>query len=273
MPVSIGDSGALTVRVGRAVVQVREPEQIDAVWLARFVSQVEVSHDPPAQQRSRVRGDGRREPAQVVRGLSNEVRCVLGDDPLSGHVFLFLNRRGCQVKMLVWTRGGFTIVHKRLERGRFTFPERVRADAVRVEIDAHELAMLLEGLDLSSSPSARRWAPRRKASGDRGLTRSKRRREHRAWSDEITRDGLCTARWRAKARRCAGAPATWPASCSTGATMPRCSRWSASSLRRARSLSAASRPRAAGIARRSSLGAARADPGGAAHHGGGCERG
>ena len=71
-------------------------------------------------------------------GLSNEVRCVLGDDPLSGHVFLFLNRRGCQVKMLVWTRGGFTIVHKRLERGRFTFPERVRADAVRVEIDAHE---------------------------------------------------------------------------------------------------------------------------------------
>ncbi|MBK6517262.1 MAG: IS66 family insertion sequence element accessory protein TnpB [Polyangiaceae bacterium] len=38
-------------------------------------------------------------------GLSNEVRCVLGDDPLSGHVFLFLNRRGCQVKMLVWTRG------------------------------------------------------------------------------------------------------------------------------------------------------------------------
>ncbi|MBK8936150.1 MAG: hypothetical protein IPM79_00460 [Polyangiaceae bacterium] len=40
VPVSIGDSGALTVRVGRAVVQVREPEQIDAVWLARFVSQV-----------------------------------------------------------------------------------------------------------------------------------------------------------------------------------------------------------------------------------------
>ncbi len=47
---------------------------------------------------------------------------------------------------------------------------------------------------------------------------------------------LCTARWRAKARRCAGAPATWPASCSTGATMPRCSRWSRSSPRRTRSL-------------------------------------
>lgn len=101
-------------------------------------------------------------------GLSNEIRCVLGDDPLSGHVFLFLNRRRCQVKMLLWTRGGFTIVHKRLERGRFTFPERVHADAARVEIDAHELAMLLEGLDLSSSPSAKRWAPQRKASAIAG---------------------------------------------------------------------------------------------------------
>jgi transposase len=88
----------------------------------------------------------------------------LGDDPLSGHVFVFLNRRRCQVKMLVWTRGGFTIVHKKLERGRFTFPARVHAHAVRIEIDAHELAMLLEGLDLSSSPSARRWGPHREAS-------------------------------------------------------------------------------------------------------------
>lgn len=92
-------------------------------------------------------------------GLSNEVRCVLGADPLSGHVFLFLNRRRTQVKMLLWTRGGFLIVHKRLERGRFTFPERVTADAVRVEIDAHELAMLLEGLSKKEGRSAARWEP------------------------------------------------------------------------------------------------------------------
>ena len=44
-------------------------------------------------------------------GLSNEVRGVLALDPLSGHVFLFLNRRRTQVKMLLFTRGGFTIVH------------------------------------------------------------------------------------------------------------------------------------------------------------------
>jgi transposase len=92
-------------------------------------------------------------------GLSNEVRSVLSADPLSGHVFLFLNRRATQVKMLMWTRGGFTIVHKRLERGRFTFPSRVTREADRVEIDAHELAMLLEGLAPGVERSSKRWAP------------------------------------------------------------------------------------------------------------------
>ena len=67
-------------------------------------------------------------------GLSNEVRSVLRSDPLSGHVFLFLNRRRNQVKMLVWTRGGFMIVHKRLERGSFAFPERIDAATERADI-------------------------------------------------------------------------------------------------------------------------------------------
>jgi transposase len=92
-------------------------------------------------------------------GLSNDVRSLLLSDPLSGHVFIFLNRRATQVKMLMWTRGGFTIVHKRLERGRFTFPSRVKPEVERVEIDAHELAMLLEGLAQGEERSARRWTP------------------------------------------------------------------------------------------------------------------
>jgi transposase len=92
-------------------------------------------------------------PANLHRsfeGLSNEVRCVLAADPLSGHVFLFLNRRRSQVKLLLWTRGGFTIVHKRLER---------------VEIEVHELAMLLEGLDEKESRSSTRWDPPRALAG------------------------------------------------------------------------------------------------------------
>lgn len=92
-------------------------------------------------------------------GLSNEVRMVLAADPLCGHVFLFLNRRRSQVKLLLWTRGGFTIVQKRLERGRFTFPTRVLAGTTHVEIDAHELAMLLEGLVACTTRSAARWSP------------------------------------------------------------------------------------------------------------------
>jgi transposase len=92
-------------------------------------------------------------------GLSNEVRMVIGRDPLSGHVFLFLNRRKNQVKLLLWTRGGFTIVHKRLERGVFAFAGQVESGASAVEIDADELVMLLEGIDARSVKRSTRWQP------------------------------------------------------------------------------------------------------------------
>jgi len=93
--------------------------------------------------------------------LSNEVRCVLGHDPLSGHVYIFLNRRRTQVKLLVWTRGGFMVVHKRLEKGTFSFVEQAHAGAASVQIDAHELSMLLEGLQQQRGRGARRWQPRK----------------------------------------------------------------------------------------------------------------
>lgn len=92
-------------------------------------------------------------------GLTNEVRQVLAKDPLSGHVFVFLNRRKTQVKLLLWTRGGFTIVTKRLERGTFTFPARVTPAASSVEVDVHELSMLLEGIDVTRARTSRRWEP------------------------------------------------------------------------------------------------------------------
>jgi transposase len=92
-------------------------------------------------------------------GLTNEIRHALGYDPLDGHLFVFLNRRKNQVKLLVWTRGGFTIVHKKLERGTFTFPARVTAGAASVTIDVHELTMLLEGIDVSRAKAQPRWEP------------------------------------------------------------------------------------------------------------------
>jgi transposase len=92
-------------------------------------------------------------------GLSNEVRSVLGRDPLSGHVFVFLNRRRNQVKLLLWTRGGFTIVAKRLERGTFAFPSKVTGEATSVPLDVHELGMLLEGIEVGAAQVSRRWEP------------------------------------------------------------------------------------------------------------------
>lgn len=91
-------------------------------------------------------------------GLSNEVRSVLRHDPLTGHVFVFLNRRRTQVKLLLWTRGGYTIVHKRLERGTFSFPKQLTPEATSVTIDVHELGMLLEGIDQGAHMS-KRWEP------------------------------------------------------------------------------------------------------------------
>jgi transposase len=102
------------------------------------------------------------EPASLRKsfdGLSNEVRQVLRHDPLSGHVFVFLNRRKNQVKLIAWTRGGFTITHKRLERGTFTFARQLVRDAKCVLIDVHELSMLLEGIDVERGRMSRRWEP------------------------------------------------------------------------------------------------------------------
>jgi transposase len=92
-------------------------------------------------------------------GLSNDVRQILRRDPLSGHVFVFLNRRRNQVKLLLWTRGGFTIVHKRLERGTFAFGRHLASDAKCVPIDVHELGMLLEGIDVARGRIGKRWEP------------------------------------------------------------------------------------------------------------------
>ena len=91
-------------------------------------------------------------------GLSLLVRQVLAADPLSGHLFVFLNRRGDRAKVLFWTRSGFTLIFKRLERGRFYLP-RDAADAVRIEIDAVELQLLLEGIDLRGAHKRPGWSP------------------------------------------------------------------------------------------------------------------
>ena len=81
-------------------------------------------------------------------GLSGVVRQGLKKDPLSGDAFIFLNRRRTQVKLLLWERDGFSIYHKRLERGTYELPLAPQGDAVELRSD--ELMLILQGISLKS---------------------------------------------------------------------------------------------------------------------------
>ncbi len=91
-------------------------------------------------------------------GLMAVVRSVWDLDPYSGHLFVFLGRRRDRAKLLYWDRGGFVLVYKRLERGRFKVPE-LRAGQTRAEIDGVQLAMLLDGIDVGRVARGRAWSP------------------------------------------------------------------------------------------------------------------
>ena len=88
--------------------------------------------------------------------LAAMVTEILKQNPLSGHLFVFRGRRGDRVKILYWERGGFAIWYKRLEAGTFRFPEN---GAAGFEMDAAELALLLEGIDLAGAKRRKRFVP------------------------------------------------------------------------------------------------------------------
>lgn len=89
-------------------------------------------------------------------GLSGAVIDVVDQDPQSGHLFLFFNRRRSMMKALVWESSGYWVLSKRLEGGRFQIFDRSSNDASSFEVSSSELALLLDGIDL-------RGAKRRKA--------------------------------------------------------------------------------------------------------------
>lgn len=79
--------------------------------------------------------------------LAGLVRNQLRGDPLSGHLFVFFNKRRTHTKILAFDRSGLAVYYKRLERGTFQLPE-IPEGATRAEVDAGTLAMILEGIDL-----------------------------------------------------------------------------------------------------------------------------
>ena len=100
------------------------------------------------------RVDGRK----GIDGLSVMVRSQFAEDPLSGRMYVFFSRRADRVRVLYWDRDGYVLVTKRLERGTYRIPW--PAEQGRAVIEAAELLLVLEGIDLRGAGRRARWTPR-----------------------------------------------------------------------------------------------------------------
>ncbi len=91
-----------------------------------------------------------------LAGLAEQ---VTGQDPFSGHLFVFRNRCSDRLKILYWDRDGFVLFYKRLEQGQFKLPKLPTAGAVgqSISLRPSELAMLLDGIDLGSVKRSKRY--------------------------------------------------------------------------------------------------------------------
>jgi transposase len=98
-------------------------------------------------------------PTDMRRGfdrLAQQAAEVTGQDPLNGHLFVFRNRRGDKLKVLLWDRDGYVMIYKRLEEGLFKLPK-VDPEQASMHLKPSELAMLLDGIDLSSIKRSKRY--------------------------------------------------------------------------------------------------------------------
>lgn len=95
-----------------------------------------------------------REPCDMRKGfdgLSALVIDVIDEDPQSGYLFVFVNKRKDRVKTLLWDGSGYLLLYKRLEHGRFHLFDRALGKSGAYELRASELTLLLEGIDLRGS--------------------------------------------------------------------------------------------------------------------------
>jgi transposase len=88
-------------------------------------------------------------------GLARLARDVIAQDPLSGHLFVFANRRRDRIKILYWDRDGYAVWMKRLEQGTFRWPA---SGSGHVEWAGAELAAVLGGIDLKETRRRPRFA-------------------------------------------------------------------------------------------------------------------
>lgn len=90
-------------------------------------------------------------------GLEQLTSDLIRQDPLSGHLFVFRNKRRDRVKILYWENGGYVIYYKLLERGSFPLPESTSGGSLRIE--AADLMMILQGIDFRGVRRRRWWKP------------------------------------------------------------------------------------------------------------------
>jgi transposase len=89
-------------------------------------------------------------------GLSGAVQQAIGQDPLSGHLFVFANKRRNRVKILFWDGSGLWVCAKRLEKGTFSWPSQLPVGQSSVELSSDELTLILGGFDLRET-TRRPW--------------------------------------------------------------------------------------------------------------------
>lgn len=92
-------------------------------------------------------------------GLSGLVREHIRHELMSGDVFIFINRRRDRIKLLMWDATGFALYYKQLERGTFEVPG-AAAQGGGMELEWHDLAMLLQGIELESAVRRKRYRRR-----------------------------------------------------------------------------------------------------------------
>jgi len=88
--------------------------------------------------------------------LAAMVREIIQADPMSGHLFVFFNRRRDRVKILFWDRTGLCLWYKRLEQGVFTLPK-VSDSQQSIEMAWADLSLILEGIDLTGARRRKRF--------------------------------------------------------------------------------------------------------------------
>ena len=106
---------------------------------------------------------------KAIDGLSALVREALGEDPLSGHLFVFANRRRPRLKILVWDRDGYWVLFKRLEAGTFRWPK--ETERATVVLPSRDLMLILEGVDLRRLTYRKRYVRQGEGASGSGALR------------------------------------------------------------------------------------------------------